>query len=101
MRAVGLPYDVDDHHARPPLVNVRRGYSTELAKKKLKTRPLRAQKAPPARAGLPICVPGGRSSAKRLSDGGHDKAERGEPAHSPDQQLRHAAVVPCCQRRRL
>src|SRR5205814_2031069 len=30
-----------------------------------------------------------------------DKTERGEPTHSPDQQLRHAAVFPCCQRRRL
>src|SRR5437763_2202171 len=40
-------------------------------------------------------------SAKRLSDGGHDKAERGEPTHSLDQQLRHAAVFPCCQRWRL
>jgi hypothetical protein len=36
--------------------------------------------------------------AKRLGDGGHDKTERGEPTHSPDQQLRHAAVFPCCQR---
>src|SRR5437868_15066097 len=42
-----------------------------------------------------------RRSAKRLSDGGHDKTERGEPTHSPDQQLRHAAMFPRCQRWRL
>src|SRR5205823_7949646 len=53
-----------------------------------------------SRGGLvPRLSPG--TSAKRLSDGGHDKSERGEPTHSPDQQLRHAAVVPCCQRGRL
>src|SRR5204863_8209612 len=40
-------------------------------------------------------------SAKRLSDGGRDKTEHGEPTHGLDQQLRYAAVVPCCQRRRL
>jgi len=36
------------------------------------------------------------ASSKRFSDGGHDKAERGEPTHSPDQQIHHAAVFPCC-----
>jgi hypothetical protein len=41
------------------------------------------------------------ASAKHLSDGGGDKTERGEPTHSPDQQLHHAAVFPCCQRWRL
>src|SRR6059058_6406083 len=40
-------------------------------------------------------------SAKHLSDDGCDQTERGEPTHSPDQQLRHGAVSPCCQRRRL
>src|SRR5882762_4708872 len=42
-----------------------------------------------------------RRSAKHLSDDGCDQTERGEPTHSPDQQLRHGAVSPCCQRRRL
>jgi hypothetical protein len=32
--------------------------------------------------------------SKRLSYGGRDKAERGEPTHSPDQQLHHAALFP-------
>src|SRR5947207_13111316 len=39
--------------------------------------------------------------SKRLSDGGRDETERGEPTHKPNQQLRHAAAFPCCQRRRL
>ena len=34
------------------------------------------------------------ASSKRLNDGGRDKAERGKPAYSPDQQIRHAAVFP-------
>src|SRR5881227_2483985 len=60
----------------------------------------------PATSGADLRCEGGginraAASAKRLGDGGHDKTERGEPTHSPDQQLRHAAVVPCCQRRRL
>src|SRR5438067_8857197 len=57
----------------------------------------------PATSGADLRCEGGginraAASAKRLGDGGHDKTERGEPTHSPDQQLRHAAVFPCCQR---
>jgi hypothetical protein len=41
------------------------------------------------------------ASSKRLNDGGRDKAECGKPAYRPDQHIRHAAVFPRCQRRRL
>ena len=36
----------------------------------------------------------GPRPSKRLNDGGRDKAERGKPAYSPNQQIRHAAVFP-------
>ena len=54
---------------------------------------------PAVASGAPLgAIQFARPSAKRVGDDRRYKTKGGEPTHSPDQQLHHAAGFPCCQR---
>jgi RNA polymerase sigma-70 factor, ECF subfamily len=61
-------------------------------------RPIFGQRESPAVAsGAPLgAIQFARPSAKRVSDDRRNKTKGGEPTHSRDQQLHHAAGFPCC-----
>jgi len=91
-RLMGMEEKLDESGQR------RAAAGSSIAGQSTPIQPIFGQRESPAVAsGAPLgAIQFARPSAKRVSDDRRDKTNRGEPTHSPDQQLHHAAGFPCC-----